>query len=209
MYGCARAVGFFPDDRQLVATVRDGHTGRLLRELSVGPVFAKVAALSADGTRLALATGDPLGASQEFDLLIFDVRTGRRLATAHSGDGGHAAVLSLTFSPDGARLVTTHARGARVWNVDIGFEEFRVEGHAVLVRAAAFSPDGRRLATAGFDRSVKLWDLESGQELLTLKGSAPFHSLTFDAAGTRLLAGCGAQLMSWDARPVREPGTRQ
>jgi WD40 repeat protein/serine/threonine protein kinase len=184
------------------AAVYDGHSGRLLRELSMGSTFVKFVAFSADGTRLALATGDPFCMSPEFDLHVIDVATGNRVAVAHGFDGGHAAVLSLAFSPDGHRLVTTHAHGSRVWNAETLAEERRLPGHTVLVRAAAFSPDGRRLATAGFDRTVKLWDLESGQELLTLKGDAPFHSIAFDRAGTHLLAGCGAKLMVWDARPV-------
>jgi WD40 repeat protein len=34
----------------------------------------------------------------------------------------------------------------------------------------AYSPDEKRLATAGEDNTAKVWDAESGKELLTLGG---------------------------------------
>ncbi len=34
----------------------------------------------------------------------------------------------------------------------------------------AFSADGKRLATASLDKTAKVWDVETGQELLTLAG---------------------------------------
>ena len=34
----------------------------------------------------------------------------------------------------------------------------------------AFSPDGKRIASASADRTVKVWDADTGQEILTLKG---------------------------------------
>jgi len=40
------------------------------------------------------------------------------------------------------------------------------------VRSVAFSPDGKSLAAAGDDKTVRLWDVEAGKELATLKGHA-------------------------------------
>jgi WD40 repeat protein len=45
-----------------------------------------------------------------------------------------------------------------------------LNGHGDWVESVAWSPDGKRLATVSSDHTVKVWDAETGKELLTLSG---------------------------------------
>mmetsp|Transcript_3041 Transcript_3041/g.9521 ORF Transcript_3041/g.9521 Transcript_3041/m.9521 type:complete len:530 (+) Transcript_3041:113-1702(+) len=46
----------------------------------------------------------------------------------------------------------------------------RLTGHIQLINVVSFSPDGRLLASASFDKSVKIWDGKTGKFIGTLRG---------------------------------------
>jgi WD40 repeat protein len=74
-------------------------------------------------------------------------------------------------------------------------------GHTADVVCAAFSPDGRRLATASFDRTIKLWDTATGRDVFTLRGhTAGVVALAFSPDGNRLASGgIDRTARVWDA----------
>jgi WD40 repeat protein len=68
-----------------------------------------------------------------------------------------------------------------------------LRGHLAGVFSAAFSPDGRRIVTGSRDGTAKVWDAESGNELMTLKGhSDGVEAVAFSPDGQRIATG------SWD-----------
>lgn len=68
------------------------------------------------------------------------------------------------------------------------------------VECVRFSPDAKVLATASADGLVKLWEVENGAELATLRGHrGPAECLAFSHDGKRLASG-GADrtIRIWD-----------
>jgi dynein assembly factor with WDR repeat domains 1 len=54
----------------------------------------------------------------------------------------------------------------------------------------AFDPNGYLLATGSMDGTAKIWDVETGQEIYTLKGhKAEIVSLQFNSDGDAILTG--------------------
>ena len=79
-------------------------------------------------------------------------------------------------------------------------------GHAGRVLSVAFSPDGQRIVSGGADRMMKVWDVESGQERLTLKGlTHGVNSVAFSPDGQRIVAGSfEGTVKVWDATTGKE-----
>ncbi len=112
------------------------------------------------------------------------------------------AFFELVRPPNGAEVATVEnnwvpeLRGPSLSEV-----RRRFEGHAGgSYRAIAFAADGRTLATGSVDKSVKLWHVETGQEVCTLKFANHVHSVAFSPDGLMLATwSCDGILKLWPA----------
>jgi len=74
-------------------------------------------------------------------------------------------------------------------------------GHDSYVTSVAFSPDGQRIVSGSADKTVKIWDANSGEELQTLTGhDDDGWSVAFSPDGQRLVSGSADYSAKiWDA----------
>ncbi len=77
-----------------------------------------------------------------------------------------------------------------------------LEGHRRPLLSVAFDSQGGRLASGSYDRTVKLWEAQSGDLLRTLKGhQGPVYCVAFDPQGRMLASGSGDNTVKlWDAQ---------
>ncbi|MBI2926534.1 MAG: serine/threonine protein kinase [Verrucomicrobia bacterium] len=65
-----------------------------------------------------------------------------------------------------------------------------LRGHRAPISSVAFSPDGQWVATGSWDRTAKIWEATSGQELRTLQGHmAEISSVAFSPEGRWIVTG--------------------
>lgn len=84
-----------------------------------------------------------------------------------------------------------------------------LRGHSSDVNSVVFAPDNQILASASDDKTIKLWNTATGQEIRTLKGHSNWvWSLAFSPDG-KILASCGADktIKLWDVATGQELGT--
>ena len=185
------SVAFSPDSQTLITASLDrtakfwnvaagasrGATLRHDRDL-------RWAQFTPDGTAVVTAPN----ANSETTVDVWAVPDGPRTMRLRGATG---TILRLAFSPNGEFLASAEwdGGGVHVWDFHTGelLWAQRHSSHAVCVE---FSPDGQTLATGGWDNVVRLWSVDNGQQIRSIRpSSAPVETVLWWPSGRWLISG--------------------
>lgn len=182
---------------------------RIIRGLSPGPVAV---AFCTNDQRFAVADKhdvtiwDVADEAKPQHLVLAAPRT-NALATSPNGAmlaaGGDDSALILYKTANGEYVDSfkpAEPRSPRSWiGGPLSTPTFRA-GKPIL--ALAFSPDGGRLASAGVDKSITIWDVQTRRRMQQLVGhDADVSGLAFTPDGNRLISGSADKTVRlWNAQ---------
>lgn len=191
--GLVYSVKFSPDGKQVAAPswdrttiVWDSETGKQLYELAGHTDYVWDASYSPDGKHLVTASWDNTA-------VVWDTGTSHEVSAISS-----PPIYRSAISQDHKRLATRHADGRfTVWDMIqrqplLSFTDPGAD-HDSTSADIAISPDGTRIAYYA-DKSIKVWNVDSGKQILTLApdraGVRPsfVNRPAFSADGQRIAA---------------------
>lgn len=122
-------------------------------------------------------------------------------------DASGYIVLGLSFLPDGASMLSYSGYSTtRLWNVASGKTTFTFRGHRGNITSLALAKDGTVFATSSEDRTVRLYDIETGESRVMGMHEGVVRSVGIDPNGAwAVSAGDDGAVRLWSDELPRDP----
>ena len=145
-----------------------------------------------------------VSASDDRTVRLWDLNNERFIQTLGSF---RSAVTAVAFCPSGKRIAVG------TWDGDLqiiamnGHVQRKLSGHDEGITEVCFESTGSYLATGSFDDTLKIWDANNGEELMTFHQGNEYDVTTaaFHPKGKQVVTGDGENgIKIWDAETGAE-----
>ena len=151
-------------------------------------------AVSKDGATLVSGSGDPMLTSRgDNAVIVWDVQSGKldRVFQGHM-----QAVISVAIRPDGKQIASGSEDGSiRLWPLDKADEHRAMTEAKDNLWAVAYSGNGATVASAGADRTVRIYDALTGKLNKELPGHKGAVTSLVYLGNDRVASGSGDKLL--------------
>ena len=139
-----------------------------------------------------------VGLDSRGDLAVLDFDHQSNTATVTTASSGQTIIkLNWSTVSDGTYSTVQVGDVAAAWLMATPaglppLDQMPIDliGHHGAINSVCFSPQGDRIVTGSDDKTAKVWDATTGQEVLTLKGhTGRVYSVCFSPDGTLIVTG--------------------
>lgn len=186
------SVAFSADGRLMASgaaneiRVWDAATGAELAQLTGFEGPANALAFAPAGRILAAGTGSPDNAIRLWD--VADPAAAREIALLALPS--RAAVGQVAFNADGTLFAASGGNMVQVWEFATGggavdyMPFIFFEGHADDIGSLRFFPQQDRLVTSSADQTIRVWDVQTGEQVAMLAGYMDSPVLAYSPDGS-------------------------